>query len=71
MITARLTSPTSSEGAGAAIAVAGVVWGIMRITKKNKEEPTGADMDAEADVEVSIVPVLGGETAGVAAAVQF
>ncbi len=56
-------------GVGAAIAVGGAIWGIMRLTKKKGggEKPGVED---EADVEVSVLPIFG-DTNGVAASVRF
>ncbi len=56
-------------GVGAAIAVGGAIWGIMRLTKKKggDEEP---GLEDETDVEVSVLPIFG-DTNGVAAVVQF
>jgi hypothetical protein len=56
-------------GVGAAIAVGGVIWGVMRLTKKKggDEEP---GLEDEADVEVSVFPIFG-DTSGIAAVVQF
>ncbi len=60
-------------GVGAAIAVGGAVWGIMRLTKKGggDEEPDLEDEDeTDIDVEVSVLPIFG-DTNGVAAVIRF
>ena len=62
-------------GVGAAIAVGGVVWGIMRLTKKGggDEEPGvegETDVEDKVDVEVSVLPIFG-DTNGIAAVVRF
>jgi hypothetical protein len=58
-------------GVGAAIAVGGTIWGIMRLTKKDggDEEP-GVDDETDVDVEVSVLPIFG-DTNGVAAVIRF
>ena len=53
---------------GAAIAVGGLVWGIMRITKKGGDEE---EVPAEGEADVAVVPFFGGDSGGVVATVQF
>lgn len=53
---------------GAALAVGGLVWGIMRITKKGGDEE---EVPQEGEADVAVVPFFGGDSGGVVATVQF
>jgi tetratricopeptide (TPR) repeat protein len=54
-------------GASAAIAAAGVIWGVVRIVQKKG----GESAEPAAGAQVSFAPVIGDRTGGVAAVVEF